>query len=75
MRTTTQQDTYCIQADGKGPLRITLVWWDPPASLTSAKALVNDLDLTVRTADGLLLKVCFCVGGWMCRCRCGWVDV
>lgn len=34
------------------PLRITLVWTDPPGSPSSAKALVNDLDLTVISPSG-----------------------
>jgi hypothetical protein len=34
------------------PLRVMLVWTDPPASLTAAKQLVNDLDLLVTAPDG-----------------------
>lgn len=34
--------------DGFGRLRATLVWTDPPASLLSALALVNNLDLGVH---------------------------
>jgi uncharacterized repeat protein (TIGR01451 family) len=34
------------------PLRIMLAWTDPPASLTAARQLVNDLDLIVRGPDG-----------------------
>lgn len=33
-------------------LKLTLVWNDPPAAPNAAKALVNDLDLTVRSAAG-----------------------
>ncbi|KAK9815059.1 hypothetical protein WJX73_006174 [Symbiochloris irregularis] len=47
----TQVDQYCVQAAG-GPITITLVWADPPADVTAAQALVNDLDLTVH-ADSL----------------------
>lgn len=72
LRSTSQRDTYCVRGTG-GPVRVTLVWWDPPASPSAAKALVNDLDLTVRTEDGLVLKVSWCcwlVGGvgvsWCC---------
>lgn len=36
-------------------LRIHLVWTDPPASLSAAKQLVNDLDLRVIAPDGTLL--------------------
>ncbi len=34
------------------PLRVTLAWTDPPASLLAAQAWVNDLDLEVRAPDG-----------------------
>jgi len=34
------------------PLRIMLVWTDPPASLSAAVQLVNDLDLVVTGPDG-----------------------
>ena len=37
------------------PLRIHLVWTDPPASLSAAKQLVNDLDLRVTAPDGTVL--------------------
>lgn len=40
---------YCVRALG-GPIRVTLVWTDPPASPSAKSALVNDLDLTVRSA-------------------------
>ena len=40
---------YCVSALG-GPIRITLVWTDPPASLEASSVLVNDLDLSVRSA-------------------------
>lgn len=33
--------------DPAKPFRVTLAWTDPPGSTTAAKALVNDLDLTV----------------------------
>lgn len=49
--TQTQVDQYCVQAAG-GPIKITLVWADPPADVTAALSLVNDLDLTVH-ADSL----------------------
>ncbi|HET9823785.1 MAG TPA: S8 family serine peptidase, partial [Chitinophagaceae bacterium] len=32
-----------------GQLKVMLYWHDPPASLLSSQALVNDLDLTVQT--------------------------
>jgi M6 family metalloprotease-like protein len=34
------------------PLKITLVWSDPPAAAGSAAPVVNDLDLTVTSPDG-----------------------
>ncbi|MBN2004714.1 MAG: S8 family serine peptidase [Anaerolineae bacterium] len=34
------------------PLRVMLVWTDPPASLSAATQLVNDLDLRVIAPDG-----------------------
>lgn len=34
------------------PLRVMLVWTDPPASLSAAAQLVNDLDLTVTGPGG-----------------------
>lgn len=40
---------YCLRATG-GPLTVTLVWHDYPAAPSAARALVNDLDLTVRAA-------------------------
>lgn len=40
---------YCVAATG-GPITVTLVWHDYPASTSAAKALVNDLDLSVRAA-------------------------
>lgn len=36
------------------PLRITLVWTDPPASLSATRQLVNDLDLVVTGPDGTI---------------------
>jgi len=38
------------------PLRVMLVWTDPPASLSAAKQLVNDLDLTVTGPDGTVYR-------------------
>ncbi|BBB31845.1 hypothetical protein TTHT_0221 [Thermotomaculum hydrothermale] len=45
--------TYTVDvADTSVPLRITLVWTDYPASTSSSKQLVNDLDLTVTAPNG-----------------------
>ena len=38
---------WCVTSTG-GPLKVTLVWHDPPAPLSAATQLVNDLDLTVH---------------------------
>lgn len=46
MTYTGQSYKFCVTATG-GPLKVTLVWHDPPASLSAASQLVNDLDLTV----------------------------
>ena len=42
--------TYFSQGDQ--PLKVTLVWTDYPGTVGAAKALVNDLDLTVTAPDG-----------------------
>lgn len=42
---------WCVTSTG-GPMKVTLVWHDPPAPLSQATQLVNDLDLTVH-ADSL----------------------
>ncbi len=39
-------------ASGGQQLKVTLVWTDYPGTLGAAKALVNDLDLTVTAPDG-----------------------
>lgn len=46
---TGESQHYCVRALG-GPLKVTLVWTDYPASPAVQKALVNDLDLVVRSA-------------------------
>jgi subtilisin family serine protease len=38
--------------DSSQPLRVLLTWTDPPASLSAARQLVNDLDLVVTGPDG-----------------------
>jgi len=38
--------------DSSQPLRVMLTWSDPPASLSAARQLVNDLDLTVIGPNG-----------------------
>ncbi len=39
-------------SDGSVPMHVTLVWTDYPASTSSSKQLVNDLDLTVQSPTG-----------------------
>src|SRR6185369_7358007 len=38
--------------DSSQPLRVMLAWTDPPASLSAATQLVNDLDLVVHGPGG-----------------------
>lgn len=47
-----QEATFEIPLTGARPVKIMLVWTDAPAAPGSARALVNDLDLEVETADG-----------------------
>lgn len=45
--------TYKYKAEESGsPLKITIAWTDPAGGVTSPKALVNNLDLTVTDPDG-----------------------
>ncbi len=46
------QDEFVLRPTGVKALRIMLVWTDAPAAAGAARALVNDLDLEVTTADG-----------------------
>jgi hypothetical protein len=43
--------TDCVDSTPK-EFRATLVWHDPPASGTSSRSLVNDLDILVTGSDG-----------------------
>jgi hypothetical protein len=51
---------YCLRSTG-GDIRVMLVWYDPPAAIStgdgSASTLINDLDLAVTSAgmDGQIL--------------------
>jgi len=47
---------YVEVSDDSKPLAITLAWTDYPASLAARRALVNDLNLTVKTPDGQKLN-------------------
>lgn len=48
-----EEITYTFHvSDTSAPFKATLAWTDPPAEPGSAKTLVNDLDLVVKTPDG-----------------------
>jgi hypothetical protein len=48
-----EEITYTFHvSDASAPFKATLTWTDPPAEPGSAKTLVNDLDLVVKTPDG-----------------------
>lgn len=50
---TWQSHTYNIPVNSSSePLKITLVWTDPPAQTSTGKALVNDLNLIVTSPGG-----------------------
>lgn len=44
--------TEYLKVEGSHPLKVTLVWTDPPGDPGRIPALVNDLDLIVRAPDG-----------------------
>ena len=43
-------------ADPSRPVKVSLVWSDAPAAPNAKRALVNDLDLTLRAEDGTLFR-------------------
>lgn len=48
--------SYSVQVTNASvPLRVMIVWSDYPGAASSAKALVNDLDLTVRDPNGKVI--------------------
>jgi len=50
---TGDEAVYKVDVEGKDwPLRVTLVWTDPPADLAAAKKIVNDLDLEAMSPSG-----------------------
>nr|WP_255532173.1 S8 family serine peptidase [Pontibacter sp. BT310] len=51
----TQQHTISVPA-GTQKLKVTLVWHEVEGSPEAAKALINDLDLTLTTVNGAVLK-------------------
>ncbi|MCP3978600.1 MAG: S8 family serine peptidase [bacterium] len=52
---TGEQDDVVLDVVAGRPLRVTLVWTDPPAALAAAAHLVNDLDLEVIGPGGTRL--------------------
>ena len=52
-------DDYRMQikvADPSRPLKVSLAWSDAPAAPNAKRALVNDLDLSLRASDGRLFR-------------------
>lgn len=50
---TKDKETYSLEvSDTKTPLVVTLAWTDYPASAVAKRALVNNLNLSVRTPSG-----------------------
>lgn len=47
-----QEQTFTVGMKGAGPVKVMLAWTDAPGNTAAAQALVNDLDLSVTTADG-----------------------
>lgn len=47
-----QEATFEVPMTGARPVKVMLTWTDAPAASGAAKALINDLDLEVTTADG-----------------------
>ncbi len=52
---TGEQQSVRVQVNAGQPFRATLVWFDPPATSASGRALVNDLDLEVIAPNGTYL--------------------
>ncbi|KAG2387663.1 hypothetical protein C9374_001257 [Naegleria lovaniensis] len=52
--TTGQTHQYClnVKSQGDNPLKVTVVWTDPPSSPAAKIHLINDLDLVVITPKG-----------------------
>ncbi len=46
------EKTYDVEVDGRKPLKITLVYADPPGSPGASKHLINDLTLKVISPNG-----------------------
>jgi len=54
------QRSLVVESDG--PLKVVLVWTDPPSSSAASVNLVNDLDLVVSGADGVFVGNAFADG-------------
>ena len=55
--TSFEHDLYRVEVTSAGePLKVTLVWTDPPGSIVSGKRLRNDIDLIVTGPDGTVYK-------------------
>lgn len=50
-----QTRTSCVNAKAGTTLKITLVWTDPPGTLSAAIILVNNLDLKVTDTKGAVI--------------------
>ncbi len=54
---TNEQHRFCVSLESSTalrPLRVTLAWYDPPASPAAQQTLINDLDLDVQVPQGAL---------------------
>jgi hypothetical protein len=51
-----ESDTFELRPTALQPLKLMLVWTDAPGTVGAAKALVNDLDLEITTADGSVYR-------------------
>ncbi|ANM28516.1 hypothetical protein ABI59_01075 [Acidobacteria bacterium Mor1] len=47
-----ESHSYEMHLTGNEPLNVVLTWTDAPAASGASRALINDLDLLVTTADG-----------------------
>jgi subtilisin family serine protease len=52
LTTGTSKTFTVVLSEAARMFRVTLTWSDPPGSTSAAKALVNDLDLTLAVPDG-----------------------
>ncbi|MGC8762902.1 MAG: S8 family serine peptidase [Acidobacteriota bacterium] len=51
-----ESDTYTLTVGAGRPLKVALVWTDPPPADGAGPALVNDLDLVVEAPGGTLYR-------------------